>query len=266
MNDRRRLRYAAVQNGTLAENWMFQLGRSHALCAYASNSIYTFIPKNACSTLRLSLAIANGAIASPDQVEWIHMNNVTFSANLRDLATADYTFVVVRDPLTRLASTWLDQIVGRKIEVWELLRATQYAYDWDRLTFRRFAQLVCPPGPLRWNIHWQPQVEFLVYERYDDVFVFERFAEAQELIRERAGIEVIDARSITRHGTDQYTLVDDRCYADATPRQVRRMRTQGLSPSHLSLYDQELQELVKFHYADDFVLHANAMESASSAR
>ena len=48
--------------GPLPQNIGHQFAARHALNIYKSSSIYSFIPKCACSTMRLSLAKANGLI------------------------------------------------------------------------------------------------------------------------------------------------------------------------------------------------------------
>lgn len=107
------LKYATDSFGPLAQNHSHQLAQSHALCIYESDAIYSFIPKNACSTMRLSIARANGCIRKIKDFNWIHKNNSTFSASLSELAKARYSFVFLRDPFSRLVSVYFDKIVSR---------------------------------------------------------------------------------------------------------------------------------------------------------
>ncbi len=111
----RLLKYAGSDYGRLRDNRKHQVAAAHALKIYKSGSIYTFIPKNACSTMRLSLAIANCCIADASSFEWIHENNETFRANLEDMVCAAYTFVILRDPFARLASYFLDKVVAQRL-------------------------------------------------------------------------------------------------------------------------------------------------------
>jgi hypothetical protein len=252
---RRRLRYAKSSLITLARNPQHQLAAHHALRVFHSRSVYSFIPKNACSTMRLALAIENGCIPDASHIGWIHDNNSTFSADLEGLLTAEYTFVILRSPFTRLASTYLDKITGRWPDMWNLLAMGGYATDPDSLSFRKFVETICRPGVFRSNIHWRPQVDFLVYEEYDDYISYENFAFEKARIEERAGIHIVDARDKTRHGNDRYTLVSDRSFCDATPFEIRTMRHEGLSPSHESLYDDAIRTVVANHYAEDLKLY-----------
>jgi hypothetical protein len=97
----RLLRYTRGNLQVLAQNAAHQFASQHALSFYAADAVYSFIPKNACSTMRYTLALANGAISGPRHFNWIHTNNLTFRASLAELAKAKYTFVILRDPYRR---------------------------------------------------------------------------------------------------------------------------------------------------------------------
>lgn len=56
----RLLRWASETNASLSTNFQHTFAARHALLHWPSGAVATFIPKNACSTLRLSLAVANG--------------------------------------------------------------------------------------------------------------------------------------------------------------------------------------------------------------
>ena len=86
------IRFSNIWNGPLAENVQHKFAAQHELNIYRSKSIYTFIPKCACSTMRLSLAISNGLISDVSKYGWIHSNNTTFSANLSELITAKFAY------------------------------------------------------------------------------------------------------------------------------------------------------------------------------
>src|SRR5918999_530628 len=120
----RTLRYAGASTKPLAQNIQHAWAQQYALKVYRANAIYSFIPKNACSTMRLSLALANGCIKSAAEFNWIHHNNPTFRATLQDLAIADYTFVILRCPYARLASCFLDKFVGKYPVAWQFYDVT----------------------------------------------------------------------------------------------------------------------------------------------
>ena len=230
----------------------------HALVHYASGAVYSFIPKNGCSTLRYTLALANNCIAGPEDWTWIHNNNSTFCAGLRDLATAPYSFVILRCPFTRLASVFLDKLVDKTPELWSLHRLLREGFDPDRLTFRDFVGLLKQRKTLNANIHWRAQVDFLIYDRYSDVFALERFGQACQVLKERIGLEVADARGLSGHGTDTLTLRDDVCFADTPIVELAAMKRAGEAPAHSAFYDAALIPNVRQLYKADLELcHAH---------
>jgi len=253
---KRRLRHAAASYGSLLRNNPgHALAARHALRLFRQRAIYSFIPKNACSTMRLTLAVENGCIADEQDFNWIHQNNDTFAADLESLLTADYTFVILRCPFARLASAYLDKLVERDYQLWNLRMHDHYDFEPDNLTFREFVKKLEKPPLRRMDIHWRPQTDFLVYEDYDAYFPLEDFSQAKQELEVRLGITIMDARHLTRHGTDQYDLVRDVCFTDAAPPAIRSMKGTGQCPAPSAMYDDETISLVRRHYAGDLALY-----------
>jgi hypothetical protein len=250
----RRLRHASKLFQGLAQNPAHSFSAGYALSIYASDAIYTFIPKNACSTMRYSLALANGAIDGPEHFNWIHSNNNTFRASLRDLARATYTFVILRDPFLRLASCYLDKMVDQNDPAWSYYRLLNYEQQPADLTFRQFVTQLKPV--VRANEHWRPQTDFLVYQTYDNIFCFEKFEEVKTVLQERIGFTVRDARSLTKHGTDQYAAIEPgQCFADVSAFDLLCSKRSGKVPRLQDLYDEEIVRQVRALYAEDIELY-----------
>ena len=74
----------------IEKNEEHEFARKHTLIHLKSNSICTWIPKNSCSSLRYSMAVANGAISGIGDIEWIHKNNYSFNASNKELLTGLY--------------------------------------------------------------------------------------------------------------------------------------------------------------------------------
>lgn len=260
-NINRIFKQATCSYGALQNNRKHQFAASQALSLYQSEAIYTFIPKNACTTMRVSLAMENGCIGSLNDFNWIHKNNATFKATFSELIRAKYTFVILRSPLQRLASVYLDKIVDRTGVAWVFYDLIQRKISLEEITFRKFVELVTKDHIIREDIHWRPQVDFLVYEKYDDYFTLENFLEAVPIIEEKTGMKIHDARSLTKHGTDQYEMLDDKCYADTSPIEIFQMKQEGRIPSHDSLYDRLLEKKAETAYEDDILLYTNCLDN-----
>ena len=212
--------------------------------------------------MRVSLANANGCIDGTENWTWIHPNNKTFSATLRELVTASFTFVILRCPHARLASVFLDKIVSRTPEFWNLHRLMGDELDEDELTFREFVEAIAQPENLRTNIHWRPQEDFLVYDEYDAYYALEQFKSSIAEIEKKSGMDIVDARQLTRHGTDQFELLAEGCFADTPIADLAAMKRAGKAPSHACLYDAALAERVGELYEPDIELYASRFGTA----
>lgn len=254
MTKARLLRYSRQSLQALDQNTQHVFAAAQALVHYPSGAVYSFIPKNACSTMRLSLAIDNGCIAGPDDWAWIHKNNRTFRAGLREIVMAPYAFVILRCPYRRLASVFLDKIVDRRPEFWELRGLEGDALDPETLTFRGFVDALAKPGRLRHNVHWRPQADFLVYDDYDDWFRLEDFGSVPSRLHEKAGLTVVDARSLTRHGQTGLDRLDGH-HSDTPIAVLDQHKRAGLIPDPAALYDEALRDRVWRLYREDVALY-----------
>ena len=227
-----------------------------ALELYRKKAIYSFIPKNACSTLRYSLGIENGFITGPKHFRWIHDNLHTFSADLRGLVTAEYSFTILRCPFDRLASCYLHKVVGSIWDVWSLVPPYATEEKPETITFRRFVEILDNSGILRSNMHWQPQIEFLVYKNYSDYFAVEQFDKAKKTLKEKIDFEIHETRHIYKHGRDDFEKLDGN-YTDTPAYEIASMKREGKIPSTNSLYDPDIYDQVSEIFKADLKLYKN---------
>lgn len=233
----------------------------HALAIYESKSIYTFIPKNACSTMRYSLARNNGFINESTHVDWHHSNNLTFTASQEYAATIDYAFVILRCPFRRIASAFLDKVVTANLvtrsifpKKYEkvLLRINGKKMFHD-LSFKDFLSRIEKMDPMALNQHWRPQSDFLLYEKYDDYFSVERFAQFEAQIAERIGFKVYDTRERVGHDTTRFEKIDGD-FSSVSAGELFNIRSNGQLPSYQSLFDDEALEITSRIYGEDIAL------------
>jgi hypothetical protein len=258
-SNRRLLRYARHHLQGLSNNNAHQFASRYALSIYTADAVYSFIPKNACSTMRYSIALTNGAIAGPAEFNWIHENNRTFQASLAELARAKYTFAILRDPYSRIYSCYLDKMVDQTAVAWQYHALTNYRTPPSMLTFREFVASL--KSRVRGNEHWRPQLDFLVYEKYDDYFCVEEFTEAIKIMRQRIGFDVHDARELTTHGTDQFELLgNDEPFGDVPAHEIATLKRSGRIPSALQFYDAPLIAEIRQLYSADIALYAEMIK------
>lgn len=249
------LRHTPGTIEALAQNAAHRFASQHALVHYGSGAVFSFIPKNACTSLRVSLAMANGAIAELSDWTWVHHNNATFSATLPDLARAPATAVILRCPYRRLASTFLDKIVSRSGELWTLHRRSRDMIDPERLTFRSFVDWIAKPAFLRADVHWRPQADFLVYRAYDKVFGMEDLRGFAACFEATTGQPFVDARPLSGHSTSAFDAAGAVNHADTPLSELSRSKSDGQLPSPAALYDEQLIARVGQIYAQDLVIY-----------
>lgn len=261
----RLLRYSADSYDNLNGNRRHRFAQQHALNLYASDAIYSFIPKNACSTMRTSLAIANGAIRDSADFNWIHHNNDTFAASLAELARAKYTFTILRCPFSRLLSVYLDKFVDRDRVAWKYIDLHKRDIEFDDITFEFFVKSMSKQAIRSGDIHWVPQVNFLVYDDYDDYFALEALSEMVDVLRTKIGLEVVDARPLTRHGRDGRKRLNRRKPYQLSPFELMKAKREGALPTLQSMYTDELVKIVRRAYREDIALYKKKIGRASLA-
>ena len=258
------LNFASRSNCPLDQNDAHGFARAHAFAFYRQRSLYSFIPKNACSTLRFSLAVANGVLRPEADVDWIHANNPTFVAGQDFIATCDYAFVVLRCPFRRLASCYLDKIVGGERHLRNLMPRWDYRLHRacgraalsrrvQALSFEDFVMRVTAQDPRDMDSHWRPQVDFLLFDRYDDYFAVQRFDIARQVLADR-GIPVVDTRDRLGHDTSRLRKVGG-AMARVPAQEIRRMKANGCVPEAASLYNDRCIAAVRRAYAEDIALY-----------
>lgn len=261
----RQLRFARASNDSVQQNAQHRLAAKTALAVYGLGGVYTFIPKNACSTLRYSLAIHNGYLREGDDPEWIHNNNETFCADRRQVAEARYTFVVLRCPYRRLASAFLDKVVSADSLARVLVAKSGASRDIDAvqaheihaLSFADFARICLSPPSRIVDFHWCPQFNFLIYEDYDDWFSVEAFDIASDRLENR-GFKVHDTRNLIDHSTAKLKKISGD-FSHVPAAEIYQMKREGKVPSSESLFDDETRALVHQLYKRDIELFADKL-------
>jgi hypothetical protein len=74
-------------------------------------------------------------------------------------------------------------------------------------------------------------------------------------LKQTIDFDVVDARSLTSHGTGHYDSLNDQSYADTAAFDIALMKGGGQYPSHKSLYYKELIGVVKELYEENLELY-----------
>ena len=257
-----RLRYAKQAVGGLNQNERYVFARRYSLHLYPSNAVYTFIPKNACSTLRYSLAIANGYLDSTSDPNWIHSNinggSPLFKVSDYSLSTAASTFVVLRCPYRRMVSAFLDKAVDMKLPAQRLCKTIwpdintkeEMMTALRQMSFTTFIECVCSLPREKLDEHFRPQVDFLALENYTHWFSLEKFEEMESQLKSELQFELHDTRDRLRHDTHQYKKVMDD-FSQESIEKLKRLKNSKNIPDPLCLYNEQTRQLVDDYFGED---------------
>lgn len=253
----RRFRYAGQTFTQLANNRAHTFALSYALGIYRANACYSMIPKNGCSTVRFAIARANGCIDSLDEASWIHRNNATFSLSLGEVLRSEYTFSVLRCPFDRLYSAFMDKIVSIDVQAWQLYNSTgRRSLHPHTITFESFVDKITDDPANQLDIHWRPQVAFLVLETYDDLFSLERLSEASPTLETKAGLQIEDSRSAIGHHISGLEQIEMTNAFEATTIELLQLKLDGKCPRVQDLYNDAIVQAVEPLYREDLANYA----------
>jgi hypothetical protein len=152
---------------------------------------------------------------------------------------------------------YLDKIVGHTVEAWQLMELLERDRELNAITFEVFVNLMLRPAIRNGNNHWRPQSDFLVYADYDDWFNMATMPAVIPVLKQRCGLEWLDARPLTRHGLDQVKSILDVSHPHRmTPVELLHARAAGTAPAVGAMYTPELQQIVAKAFARDIELFA----------
>lgn len=221
----------------------------HAL-AIPDGIIYSYIPKNACTSLRYAAGRQNGFVCDTLSLENIQ---ACIQASLSEVREAKYTFVVLRCPYRRLVSTFFDKALNEPWRFKYIKKPLMKHFDTKlaNLTFRRFVQMLRKRGSLMAEHHWAPQSAFLLFHNYDDYFSVKRIDDAFSVLNKR--FPVLDTRDIVRHDTSKLKPIEGAFY-DVPVKELRRLKSSGMVPNYRSMYDEGVKDVFDTLYSRDINL------------
>lgn len=242
--------------------------RNHTIVDLKSNSICSWIPKNACSSVRFSFALHNGAIASKDDVNWIHRNNLSFAASDKELLKADYTFVILRNPFKRLLSFFLDKLcpqeINNKVDL-SYERARSLFGISENSTFESFVNTIWyNPELLKKDHHTRNQCDFLIYKNYDMYFAVENLGYAQKILQEKIGLGLVDTRDFNTINTTKGLIGSDDFTKSTTTLEASALLKKGKKPIEKRMYSENMIKKVAFLYIGDVLLYSNRIEGGEA--
>ena len=247
------------------ENREHEFARKHTLVHLKSNTICTWIPKNSCSTLRFSIAVSNGAISGKEQVDWIHKNNASFRASNKELLSAEYAFVVLRNPFKRLLSFYCDKLCneGEDPNDTSYDTAKSMMGTTAKTTFAEFIDTLWQrPTLKKRNGHTQDQCDFLIYNNYHDYFSVERYKDTASTIFKKTGVTLEDTRPFnsihTTYGCEESINLNHETPAELIGSAIKKSQ----KPIVRNMYTPDLIKKVGSLYLSDILLYLRVIKNS----
>lgn len=251
----------------LVNNENHQFAIEHTGIHYKSNSLCTWIPKNACSNLRCAIAIGNGAIAGISEIEWIHANNDCFVASTKEVLEANFTFIILRNPFRRLLSFFLDKLCHSHSTQREMsyeLAKNLFEFN-PEMSYEDFVNHIWKnKNKIYEDEHTRPQCDFILYRDYDRYYSVERLNEAFEDINRETGMEIYDTRDTnsiyTSKGNDKCEEISYKTNA----LDIINKYNQKKSPVAQNMYSNDMIKKVASIYLSDIFLYATRIPDGRS--
>lgn len=242
----------------LNSNLAHEHARKYTIMHLKSDSVITWIPKNACSSIRYSVALDNGAIGGDKDIMWIHGNNQSFNASNKELLRAKNSFVILRNPYKRLLSFFLDKICHVDISGCDKSyeQAKKTFKTSTETTFEEFVETIFNnPSLIDKDIHTKRQCDFMIYNKYSKYYSVENFRSARDSIKQEIGLEIKDTRDINSIYTTKGTEKCDQISHQTSAKNINELMTKKKSPIPLNMYTKRMIGMTSALYLSDVILY-----------
>lgn len=238
------------------------------LVGRARRFVYAYVPKAACTSLKLWMAMVEGLGSQSLAADCVHAlvkSRASLQDHEADAILRDPTwfkFAFVRNPLSRLVSAYLDKVVPAKVTAARLVRNFQMqdpSVDWWQrmaaavradasrgLTFRELVQQLGRERPEKVDEHFRPQSLLLAGLPLDFLGRVEQMAEDFAFVQRRLDTNV----PLAHEKKQSYAPQAMGEYVADWP--VTAFRQQAAHPHWRRFYPPEVLAAVAKIYRDDF--------------
>lgn len=161
--------------------------KGYNLCYKNINVSFTFIPKNGCRNMRTTLCMANGTMREDLDIVMSEEDYRLIGESFDAHATTKKC-IVLRNPLSRAVSAYLDKIIKEDLEIYarEACEAIFHYCGFSdedmrclikrgkRPTFEQFIEYLVRTPDYELDSHWRSQCSFFTFMKYDRIFALEK--------------------------------------------------------------------------------------------
>jgi tetratricopeptide (TPR) repeat protein len=237
-------------------------------------AIYCSIPKNACTLFKTAILeqtpFKEEFLGSKSTIHVYLDNNpnILFDDFIARTDSPEYfKFTILRNPLQRLVSAYLDKFVKHPYEYMEDFARKLVVRIYDRLgiksdpsnsiTFTQFVEHIMETKDRELNDHWKPQSSFIGSIEFDFIGQFENLNQTIDVLQNRFNIKIAKKVAKSSHIT-KYQEFDRRLeFHNMYPTELRQLA--GM-PKAEQLYTPELLKLVKERYANDIEIYEKTFQ------
>lgn len=227
--------------------------------------IYGSIPKNACTLFKKFTLEYSGdtEFQNHKDVHYYIAKHKTPIA-MTDMSLLNnpeyYKFTILRDPLERLVSAYLDKFVRWLPNIQETfaLQVIKEVYesrglepDYSKsITFSQFVNYVSTTNDIFLDQHWKPQHLFLSNTKFDYIGKFEQLDEVIQHLEQKFNLTV--NRKVSKHQTQYTEILAESTYQNLYGSEFKNLK---MNPTAKNLYTPELRELAEDKYALDLQIY-----------
>ena len=263
-------------------NPLFEYASRHALLHGETGAIISYIPKNACSSIKASMLMHQYGYEEQEFLEIaspaIHSVTHLLQAKPQDIARAKKSYILFRDPIERAVSVFLDKFVSG---LQESVKFANLVIDMglddaedevesrqkriiDDLTFKSFLELLRHDRLLKLDPHWRPQRHFVMFKNYTHRGIMSDMPSFIEAIESDMGIKWLDSRGFMKHGREQYEKLDTPELYNTRVADLAYYKNEiKVVPSTASMLSPEIINLISEIYRQDFEYLSNNLNYKS---
>lgn len=232
--------------------------------------IYCYVAKNACSTmkfhfLRKKLRAENAAISDEEINETVH--KISRQHAIADPGTVEfseyYSFFILRDPFSRIASAFLDKFVRTEaLPRYADRLMSEYGPQTapEQWTFSDFIHAIAKSPVESLNEHWMPQYMHLIEDVDYEFFRIEDIAKSLRLRNIYGNL----SKNVREH-TLRYLDLDRPAHETPIAELKAFYGKEGQVPSRSSLCHADLEAPIRSIFGPDFELIESVTAGKTSA-
>ena len=118
------------------------------------------------------------------------------------------------------------------------------------------------PELINSDIHVKRQIDFLIYNKYDDYFSLENYGEAIDKIYQKTGLKVVDTRGMGSGKTTQKLTESSNIDYTTKSSEISKLMEIGEKPNIKNMYSDELCRMVGTLYLPDILMYLDKIKGS----